>query len=455
MDSANLDFDTPEHHRINDELGSLHVAYKMDAHTIDLISGYFFHKHSGVSDDDGTEYAIWRGQFNRYDTSRSAELRMTSNYSGPINWVAGVVWHDEDNPYNQIEDQGIQNAAGQYVVGGAYQFWYKWENDQQLISRAAFGNLTWDITSRLHFSAGGRYNRSTASYGELEVDTQSEPLPAEPPRASAKLSRFTPRSTLNFDLRKDLTVYAQYATGFRDGYGNGEASGVHDTSGGTFAVPANVQPETVKNYEVGLKSLMLQDRLKLNFAAFYMDYTNLQVYGGYVTDLPDEPSYDLNAGQARLLGGELEATLLPATGLELRLGVGYVDSKIKELDEGGTIYRDIKMPGVRPLTADFVAQYSRPLSNGVVVNYRADWIQQGRSFDDTTTDDPANEQRPYGVLNLSSGFSLREWNVSWYMNNVFDKVYWSGTSTGEYAIHGSFAYFNPRTFGIRVNYHFQ
>jgi outer membrane receptor protein involved in Fe transport len=125
----------------------------------------------------------------------------------------------------------------------------------------------------------------------------------------------------------------QYATGFRDGYSNGRAAGLHLTDRGPdlFNVPEDVDVEKIKNYELGFKGVFFDRRLSLTGAVFYMDYTDLQVYGGSVLDIADEPAFNINAGEAAIRGFELEATVRPFTGVELHVGVDHVDSEIKEV----------------------------------------------------------------------------------------------------------------------------
>ncbi len=460
VNGGRVSYDTPERHTVTNKLASLRIGYAFDHYNVDLIYGYFDHVHTALVDSDASEYAIFRSAYNRYDTSNSVELRVASKYDGPLNWIGGLAWHDESNPYDsrvELGDDALTYLSGgtDYVPGGSYYFYYNWGNRQDLITKAVFANLTWDITPRLHWSLGARFTRSTSRYGETYEDSgEDAPLPPIG-LTTAKLDKFTPRTTLNFDLNDDLTVYAQYATGFRNGYGNGLAGGLHETNRGTITVPADVQPEEATNYELGLKGLFLQNRLSLNLAAFYMDYTDLQVYGGWVTDLPDEPGFDVNAGKASMRGAELELAWRPLAGLNLRAGLGYVDSNIKELTYyNGGVYHDIDMPGVRPWTMNLTAAYERPVGGDLWANWRIDYTAQARSYDDTIARDRSSESPRFHTVNLSTGVRSLDWDLTVYIDNLFDETYWLSISTPDYPVHGSRAYFNPRTWGIRFNYRF-
>ncbi len=454
-----VSFDVPERHDITNTLASAKLSYELDRHTLSLMYGYFHHKHEALRDFDYTEFALERGYFNRYDTSNSVELRMGSKYEGPVNWVAGVVRHDENNPYGEYYWFGDGEVGGEYP-----ELAWKWGNYQRLLTEAVYGNVFWDISDRLHLSVGGRYNRSTSEYGEVEDDDPTHsnvPLPAiETDKGTLKT--FSPRVALNYDLRKDATVYLQYATGFRDGYSNGRAAGLHLTDRNDppvpFEVPENVDVEHVKNYELGFKGLFLDRRLSLATAVFYMDYTDLQVYGGSVIDLPDEPGFNINAGKASVKGFEVEATLYPVAGLELHAGVGYVDSKIKEVrftDED--VLTDVKMPGVRPWTVNASASYQHPLGiNDLRAHYRADYVWQARNYDSLGEADVTDIYPSFDTLNLSLGVGAEKWDVSFFVDNVLDEKYWLASSTDFTApIHGAYVIFQPRAMGIRMNVRFK
>lgn len=445
--------DIADRHDIANELASLKIAYEAGPHTFELLYGYFHHRHDGLTDNDRTEIARNYGRYVRWDTSNSLELRGVSDYDGPFNWVAGLVYHDESNPY--VTD----NYAGDDQVAGRYSFNYRWGNGQSLTSKAVYASVFWDVTERLHLQAGARYNRSSSWYGESEdVLDPAQPLP-EVTGPTAVLNTFSPRITANFDLTDNVTTYFQWATGFRDGYSNGRAAGFHQTSRGPFDVPQNVEPEFVDNYELGLKGLFFDRILELTSAVFYMDYRDVQVYGGFIDDpeWPDDnPSFDVNAGKARILGGEIEATVRPFSGLELRVGYGRVNSQIQELNIGDEVYRDVKMPGVRPWSVNANATYRHSVGEDLTASYRLDWVHQPRNVDSVDEDpEPTDIYPAFSLLNASIGVSSEKWDVSLYATNILDKTYYLANSTYTSApLHGGFAFYVPRTYGIRFNYRF-
>jgi len=212
-------------------------------------------------------------------------------------------------------------------------------------------------------------------------------------------------------------------------------------------VPTDVKDEKVKNYEVGVKGLFLGQRLRLGAAVFYMDYTDLQVRAGTILDTTELGlAFNLNAGHAFSRGVEVEAAARPMTGLDIKLGAGYVDTNISELN-GVVLHQAI--PGVRPWTTNATVSYEFPLTKGgLSANVRGDYVWQEKTFDSLTIV-PSGELPRFGEANFAIGVGTDHWDVSAYIDNAFAATYWYGTAAAVTQLRPSASY-EPRTFGLRL-----
>ena len=112
----------------------------------------------------------------------------------------------------------------------------------------------------------------------------------------------------------EITAYAKIATGY--------------VAGGILgAIPYN--PESLTAYEIGVKSQLFDNRLRLNVAAFYEDYKNLQIQ-----EFTNGVQFYNNAGAAKIPGFEVELTAVPVTGLTLSGNIGYAGFKYKKYVNG-------------------------------------------------------------------------------------------------------------------------
>jgi len=149
----------------------------------------------------------------------------------------------------------------------------------------------------------------------------------------------TPRVGFDYHFTKNVMAYIMYSRGFK--------SGGFDMRGNALLNPSTengYNSETANNYELGIKTTLLDDTLLLNADVFYDPYTNAQVelalttlYAGSVSNV----TYTDNAGKQINQGAELQAAWRATRALTFAANVGYLDS----------YYEDFIVPcNVFPLT---------------------------------------------------------------------------------------------------------
>ena len=217
-------------------------------------------------------------------------------------------------------------------------------------SYAAYGQLTWNATDALHLTVGGRYTTDKKE-GQLVIsrnliyaDTPfarsiyATPNPARPTllpfavnTAAAAANgytplnqtyhRFNPTATVAYDLSDTVHGYAKYATGYR--------------AGGASSRTANYQgfgPEDVKSYELGLKTDLLDHRVRLNLAGYIMNRKGSQVD---ISTLQPTATGTFNnlvtinaPGRTKIRGIEADLTVQPVAGLTLNASYAYTYTRI-------------------------------------------------------------------------------------------------------------------------------
>ena len=117
-----------------------------------------------------------------------------------------------------------------------------------------------------------------------------------------------------FRSSDDLFLFASYSQGFKSGGFN------------TFAATESYGPESIDAFEVGFKSELMDNRVRLNAAMFYNDYTGLQVR----SPIPAGGARIQNAGSAEIKGAEVEVSAVLAEGFTVTGNVAYLDTEIKD-----------------------------------------------------------------------------------------------------------------------------
>jgi iron complex outermembrane receptor protein len=261
----------------------------------------------------------------------------------------------------------------------------------------------------------------------------------------------TGRLILDYRFSDDLLSYASYSRGYRAGTFNGKAS--QSESQVTF-----VEPEFVDNYEVGLKSRLLDNQLQLNAALFYADYTDQQVQ-----EIVGATSFLRNASGA-MLGLELELEAYVTDSLYLGASFGYLDSEydsgevVNGIDIGGN-----QFPFAPEISASLFASWEiLQIAGGVlelngIVRYQdLVWFDP---FNDLKTKNngpgPSGQfQDDYTLVDARLAYRAGSYEIALWGRNLTDEFYYvSGFDTSAF-LADDLTRGEPRTYGLEARISF-
>lgn len=184
-------------------------------------------------------------------------------------------------------------------------------------SGAAFAQGTYDLTDQLSTTLGVRYSVENKhefdqyQFNTTEPYTGSNPLPPAVSIPSITFYSTTPKAGLQYQIDPRTLLYASYSQGFKSG---GFDIGVAD--------PKPYLPEKLTDYELGVKTTLLDNRLRANVSAFFYNYTNLQVQ-----EVVGTATQTTNAGAAHDYGVEGEFTLLATSALQLDASAAWTHAR--------------------------------------------------------------------------------------------------------------------------------
>lgn len=299
-------------------------------------------------------------------------------------------------------------------------------------SLAGFLNASLHPTSKLTLDAGMRYSSDKKSYtfSRLAPDF-SGPAPVvgglNGVTGHFKHSRLDYRFAVDYAWTDSIMTYAQVSTGFKGGGINPRPFIPRQV------VPFN--PETLTAYEVGAKTEFWDHRARLNLAAFYNNYDNIQLTVFSCPQYSPSPTFPcfapLNGGNAHVDGAELEVSALPVQGLELDGSLSYLHFQYT------TISPDVGIPGVRgvqkgmvpPYTpewkASFGIQYALNLGDNVgALVPRLDLDYESAVYGNPTNA-PTNRISPYLTANARVTYRTSDdnWELALEVTNLTDKYY--------------------------------
>jgi iron complex outermembrane receptor protein len=317
---------------------TLNASYELsDAFTLDAVLGWRQSEEEVYIDFDGTDLTVFNARREQEYEQRSAELRLTSNLEGPLNFVAGIFHFESEYTLKQAIKLDLRMIGATPALGLGYLNGSGDEDAHEASTTAVFVQGDYEITPNLTLTLGGRYTwdeksiftsfkgparAPTAAYSILEGVL---PRPTTSSGgASVQFEEFTPKVALNWKPTEDLLLYASYSKGFN-------AGGFSARAGTVFDVTTPFQPEFINAYEAGFKSDLFDRRVRLNTAVFLNDYQDKQEEVIQPGPPPTATSTTVrNAANARIFGVEIEATALITEQFQVDAAFGYMDAQYEE-----------------------------------------------------------------------------------------------------------------------------
>jgi len=279
------------------------------------------------------------------------ELRWTRR-TASSNWIAGVQRYTEAMGMNNESQFWLRNPASR-LAGPPFRLKTAPIADMAFPAYTSRETSHWgifagygrDLTDRVRISAEARYNAEEVDYWtsgwKLEDITLfgytpgCDPSKAQgvqltpgvvngcPQSATHTSSQITPRASLEYRFMEDMMGYVSFARGYKPG--GHETLEVTDFTGRQF------RPEHLNAHEVGVKSTWLQDRLTLNAAAFYNDYTDQQISHQQLDPVTGfaKPRVG-NAGKVRAQGIELGTDWRVPVGVSASFSYAFTDAVFQD-----------------------------------------------------------------------------------------------------------------------------
>lgn len=449
------------------DLLSMTIDYDTGWGAIKSITAWNDYSYRVDQDPDRSELDILTLSNDKYSgDSFSQELRFTASPSDNVDYMLGVFYLEQntkrggDEPFVFIGDDIITIGSQQdlpfplpfnFLVQPGDSLTVDMDQDAETI--AFFGQGTWHIGDQWHITGGLRWSDeekksdlfsqtySTAfSYqilGASFLDSVSTPIDATLERSSDNVDWML-RAAL--DIGDDSMVYASAGTGTKSG-------GFQTVNGA--ADDREFDDEDTTTYELGVKSTLLDARLRINAAAFYSEIENFQAQRQLETGIG---TYVSNESKVETSGVDLQVEAAPMPNLVLSAGLLYMHKY--EITDGPE--KGANLPFTAEFSGTLAATLVFPLGDGGVYwrtdySYMDDHVTNVASAAQLRDADYDNRN----LVNSKLGWRNDSWNVSIWGKNLTDDKYAMQTAA-PFLVSGMDAYFlaPPRTFGATVRYTF-
>jgi len=398
------------------------------------------------------------------------EIRLDSPSNDTFEWLIGGYYTKENGllfqrylPYelqtgNSIDPE-LTLPAGPNGEMVTFPDFLRAELDSEYEEYAAFGSVTWHLSSRFDITAGGRYSHNSQETvqildGSLLFLSGATVIP-DIVKGDSSENVFTWSVAPRLELSDHTTVYARVAKGYRPGGPNVVPPG----AGPNF--PTQFDADTLISYEAGVRAQTADQSFSLDASVYYLDWSNIQVLVTYNTAI-GPVNADGNGDSATSKGAEITATLRPVNGLSVALNAAYNDARLDEdLPAGNGGFANDRLPYAPEWSASMAADYEWALSDsadafvGGTVRFVSD---QAGDFDNNyqTTFGRRITIDGYAVADLRAGVRFDGFNIGAYVRNLTDTR--GLTSVGSFLLRPNNSVaaspIRPRTFGVTVGAEF-
>lgn len=395
-----------------------------------------------------------------YDDSQlTQEFQLT--YTGnKLSGVMGLYYFDGDacGRYDlQLAALGISSSTGGCV---------------DTVSKAIYAQGSYTFDDQWSMTFGGRYTSDkkealVQAYSYVGLDTSVPPAAVVSDFSNEEtFSHFSPRVGVEFQASDDLMYYASYSQGFKSGGFNMRAKQNADPLGAHL--PFN--EEIVNTYEVGFKSELLDNRLRLNSSLFFSDYQDMQVTTTSLRDTDGDGKVEtpvqvvVNAGEATIKGLELEAKALFTDAFNVTMSLGIIDAEFDEFvgvdpvtGLPANFANTKKISNTPDLSVNITANYETRLADYGDLIFFTSASHRGESYifeEPSALDEDAYTLFDAGVMFYADS---GDWNLGLQAKNITDEqvrlagynfpaVYFGDSVIGYYN--------DPRTVSVSLNYNF-
>jgi len=426
----------PHYDRVETVLSSLKLNWDLGFADLTSISGFLTAERDEWQDTDATPVVLLHNRYTNESEQFTQEFRLTSPGGQTFNWIAGLYYLQDD------VDADNRYVTPAFPGGHATQTY-----TQETTAWAVFARGDVRLLPKLTATLGVRYTDEEKEFSTVNGFAATGPVLILTRKPSH--TRFSGDFVLDYAFNDDVRLYGSVARGFK-------AGGVN---GGVVFNPLQVtsfNPELVTAYEVGTKTRLLDGAATLNAAAFFYDYTDLQMLvtrdlgSGVPTPVID------NAGAAEVLGLEIEGTWAVSDALRINAALGLLDTKFtKYVDFGGANHTGNQLPSAPKTSFTFGFDYTRPIGAGLVLALGGNTSHRSHSFfspeNSVLTDRDAS-----WVTNAHIGVQQDKgrWSLTLWGRNLGDeevRVGYANLDSFGYKLH---SYEDPRTYGIEATVSF-
>ncbi len=374
-------------------------------------------------------------------------------------WLGGLYYSKTE--FDQSDDNSVLGTFGTYFEGQ-----YRQEDE----SLSGFGHVEWAISDAWKLNGGLRYvdesrerkiqqtfiETGFADFFQspnlnfpttLLVDSNGQGILGPNPFTNEfDASGFSYRVGVDWTPTEDMLLYYSLSKGLKSG-------GFDSALVTTMANLAPIDDEEVVAHEIGIK-WDPSESLRLNAAAFYYDYTEMQQRVSNTDPIFGSVILLTNLDQVDVIGFEVELLWAPINGLEISATASVLDTEINDRSAFSAVTGESldgnEISNAPDVAASLFARYEFDVGNDLRASLQASANHTGDHY--VSIENFSFNKQDYTLVGARAaiGDSAGNWELSLYGQNLTNEIYVNGTAFAQLDYWIS----RPRTWGVRLDYRF-
>jgi iron complex outermembrane receptor protein len=431
------------------------AEYRLDAFSIISLTGWIDGSSATKGESDNTAQDIITEDVEETLDSFSQEVRVQSTGEGSFEWLLGANYANDETRFLINRFFGDDFPLAPFLPSSPPFQFDEGRTTRVTESYGVFGEVGTSLwNDRLDLLLGLRYTHDDVSSEDdsrafsLVTDTDDPNFPGQfferNTSGTISFDDLSPRFAVTYHLAESSNLFATVSRGYKAGGFNENQLQGEPTFG----------DEVLWNYELGLKSDLLNRRLRLDATVFYMDWTDLQVNS---VDLSTgTPVFDTqNAAEASSRGIEVQLRAVPVDRFEVGGSLGYLDATFDSFPQANVEgqQQDLSggpLPRAPDWTASGFARYEYSFTDRFNGFARGQVSFTGERYEDIAARDPFYVPG-YTTVDVSLGVETDRFRVSAYVENALDNEHYVGIRESSLSLSGLQVSPRPRMFGVELS----
>jgi iron complex outermembrane receptor protein len=414
----------------------------------------------------GTGYIDAKGQFTLrqtiaapLDRFNTQEVRLASAKGSKIQWQLGALYYKNT----------LANSNQVYLLPPVDAVAFTSITKKKVTDAdGAYGQVTYPFSDTTRVTAGARYDTTKVAVDQDYTSITGQTQSLSGPDGVRKFKNTTWKLRAEHDLDASKMLYASVSTGFSPG----DITVTTNSAGNPVVL--TLDAETLTAWEIGSKNRFLDNRLQVNGAVFYYDYTGFQTANVNITPELPTPGYATLAAPAYMWGGEVEVQWKLTSSDMLSADVSYTNARYRERNSTliptgtgtdvtfGDFFAKDQIPGVVPVRINASYTHGFHFANGSSLSvtgsarfmsgYDAAPLTKGQAAQAKLSADARVNSKVVGDFNVNWQSPAGMYTVGGYVRNITDNRYKTFVTVNDTGTNAT--PYDPRTFGVimRVAY---